>query len=361
MDGPEPVRDAVRLRGDGESVTTAPKVPVLPGHNPRGWPHSAGAPSRSERARCDTLQLKLRRGSTMTDKSALGIPVDDLETSAGFYRDVLGFPVDSSGAPGTALVEVSGRRYLLASLEAGDISDHLVESAAVLRPGDVIFVGDRDLEGRRARLATQGNVDVRDLARPWGDYGFEVDDPSGYRVQFWAIIDRTPREVLALYRQGRDGLRAAIGGMDSDDLNWRRAGTGWSIREIIHHVADSEVTVLAAVRVALAEPGREYLSNPYDQDRWAKSLQYARRDVEPSLRLFEAIRDQICQLIETVPDAWSRYLVTKRGGETSVGDYVQMLAVHALEHLEQIDEIRRASDSDRGKAKPDERRSSGLI
>jgi catechol 2,3-dioxygenase-like lactoylglutathione lyase family enzyme len=279
----------------------------------------------------------------MTDKPALGIPVDDLETSVRFYRDVLGFPVDSDGAPGTALVAVAGRRYLLASREAGDISDHLTERAAVLRPGDVIFVSDRDLESRRSQLVTLGNVGVRDLARSWGDFGFEVDDPSGYRVQFWAIVERTPQQVLALYQQGREGLRAAIDGMDSNDLDLRRAGTGWSIREVIHHVADSEVTVLAAVRVALAEPGHEYLSNPYDQDRWADSLQYARRDVEPSLQLFEAIRDQICQLVETVPDAWSRSVVTKRGGGTSVGNYVLMLAVHALEHVAQIREIRAAN------------------
>jgi hypothetical protein len=173
-----------------------------------------------------------------------------------------------------------------------------------------------------------------------------VRDPDGYWVEFWAVIDRSMSEVLALYLQGRERLRETLDGLADSALDQRAPDGGWSIRQIVHHLADAELTVLAAIRVALASPGVEYVSHPYDQEEWAVALHYEARDTGPSLRLIESIRDEVTQLLDVVPNAWNRAVRTPLGGETSVEHFTSMLAIHTLEHIEQIVAIRDANAPD---------------
>jgi catechol 2,3-dioxygenase-like lactoylglutathione lyase family enzyme len=279
----------------------------------------------------------------MGEKPRYGIVVRNIQRSLHFYRDQLGLPVEiDTGVADTAILNTSKQpAFVLAGPEAPDWAEILDLEYTVLNQADTIFIGDPDFDQRVARLSHEGAVDYELIDRPWGDRMIVVTDPDGYRVSLWMIREQSREEIVDQYRSGRNGLRQLTKDLTDDQLNWRPHPDAWSVREVVHHLADSELTVFHVARAALAEPGTEYRSNPYHQNHYARELRYQQRDIEPSLRLFEAARDQMLEMVEVIPDSWTRTARTSGGGETSIEQYLRMLATHALEHLEQIKELRR--------------------
>jgi catechol 2,3-dioxygenase-like lactoylglutathione lyase family enzyme len=280
----------------------------------------------------------------MAEIPGYGIAVDDIERSVEFYRDGLGLSVDTdTGIGDTAiLMTTRGQLIMLAGPTAPDWPELLSDQYTILRREDAIYMDDGDFDQRLARLSNGGSVSYQLIQKPWGDCSLEVTDPDGYRIAFWKLQSRSRQEILDMFDAARTGLRSAIEELSEDELAWRPGIGEWSVREVIHHVADANLTVLHVARVALADPGREYFSNPYDQNHYATELRYQERDVHLALALFEASWDFLLSMADAIPDGWERSARTARGGETSVESFLLMLATHSLEHLEQINDVRRA-------------------
>jgi catechol 2,3-dioxygenase-like lactoylglutathione lyase family enzyme len=276
-----------------------------------------------------------------TTRTGLGIEVRDLQRSVRFYGDGIGLQVDiDAGVPDIAILTTShGQQVSLAGKAAPRWEEILAPGYTVLRPGEKIFMIDSEFEVRLARLAKR-RIEHRLIERPWGDRVIEVTCPDGYGVSILEPRQRSRTEILRMVNLARGGFRKATVELADRELFWRPGPGEWSIREIIHHVADSSLTVLHATRVAIAEPGKIYYNNPYDQRLYSSELRYQERNHEPSLHMIESVHDVLLSTVEAVPDPWNRALQTSTGRETSVETYLLMLAVHNLEHLEQINDIR---------------------
>ncbi|MEM1055654.1 MAG: DinB family protein [Bacteroidota bacterium] len=113
----------------------------------------------------------------------------------------------------------------------------------------------------------------------------------------------------------------------------------WSIAEVLHHLADSEIVFSNRLRRVLAEE-RPRLAG-YDQDLWASRLGYADRPPGPSLALFQATRAANVALLQQAArqDRQRSGVHGERGDET-VADMERLYAGHDLAHLRQIDRIR---------------------
>ncbi len=270
----------------------------------------------------------------MTSKPTSAVQVGDLHRSIGFYRDALQFEVEPGGN-GVAVVNAGGWPMLLAGPDAGDITPNLSEIHATVEPGATIHLFEGDLDRRHAALSERG-ISSRLVETSWGDRTLILSDPDGYIVSFWTTSTRTPAQSIALYAAGPDALDAALTGLSNDDLDWKPSPNEWSIREIVHHIVDSDATALFRVKMALAEPGRVMLGNPYNPDTWAASLDYAGRDIAPGLALLRATRAHVLQLLDHLPDAMQRTVQNPQGDSTSVEVFLSMLASHLMIHIEQI-------------------------
>lgn len=277
-----------------------------------------------------------------TKRSTAVMPVTDLAASLAFYRDCLGFTlIEHDAATDLAWIDANGYPVLLAGPDAGDITPNPDEIHEVVRPDGTLFVFASDLNRLKAELTERGVAGIRLVERSWGDRTLTVRDPDGYTISFWTLIQRSPEQVLALYEAGPDALDATLAGLSEPDMDLPRSPGGWTIRQIVHHLADLEAATLGQITMAFAEPGRSYQGNPFSPDTWAISLDYAGRPIGSSVQLFRAIREHVAQLAHHLPDAWERSIRGPDGRDSPIGLTLGMLSSHALEHIEEIREARR--------------------
>jgi catechol 2,3-dioxygenase-like lactoylglutathione lyase family enzyme len=274
----------------------------------------------------------------MPKKPSIVAPVSELQTSVDFYRTVLQLEVADTGSD-AAIVNPEGMSLLLTGPDAEDLTPLVADPHEILRPGATIHQFSPDVSTLQEHLSIL-DVDARLDETSWGDRTLTITDPDGYPVCFWTHPNRTVQQTLELYASGPNALEAAIAGLDDEQMGWKPSPDDWSIREIIHHVTDSDATALFRVKMALAEPGRVMLGNPYHPDTWARSLDYNARDVAPSLALLRATRRHILQIIDHLPDAMDRTIRNPEGQETNVETFISMLASHLMLHIDQIEEVK---------------------
>jgi hypothetical protein len=158
-------------------------------------------------------------------------------------------------------------------------------------------------------------------------------------------------KIIAGYRNGPDRLKTAIAGLSENDLDIPSSEGGWSIRKIVHHLADGDDIWKAFIKQAIGNPGGEFKLQWYwevPQDEWAECWDYENRAIGPSLAMFRASRDHVAQLLEQIPDVGEKYLrIRWPNGEEEdvrVSWVVEMQTQHVEGHVEDIDRIRETYD-----------------
>ena len=141
-----------------------------------------------------------------------------------------------------------------------------------------------------------------------------------------AILRVTPRWLARLKRVPRKLIK-------------RRPAPGkWSIGEIVAHLADVELVIGYRIRMMLS--ANRTPIQAIDQDKWAKSGGYGKRDVRRTIEAFGALRENNLALLQSVPKKkWSNYGLHVERGRESIAHTVRLYAGHDLNHLEQIDGI----------------------
>ncbi len=110
---------------------------------------------------------------------------------------------------------------------------------------------------------------------------------------------------------------------------WKPAPEKWSIHEVIIHITDSEANSFVRCRRFVAEPGSGVYG--YDENKWAKNLDYHSQNIEESVELFKQLRKASYDLIKTVNEKmWQT--ATVQHSENGVMKFEQWLKVYE-EHI----------------------------
>lgn len=152
-------------------------------------------------------------------------------------------------------------------------------------------------------------------------------------------MDRTERDrLLALYRDGYRAVVEALHNVTEEELAAKPAPGKWSPREIVHHLADSEMT--AAIRLRLLIASDRPTIHGYDQDAFSQKLHYDRPH-EASLTAFRYARECTAQLLDRLTEQeWLREGTHTEMGAYSVEKWLQIYSQHAHNHARQIVEAR---------------------
>lgn len=153
-----------------------------------------------------------------------------------------------------------------------------------------------------------------------------------------ALGSREPFEVL---RETPFALRHAIAGLSPEQLSAPERGGKWSVRQVVQHLADSELVMAFRFRMVLAHD-RPALPG-YDQDLWAERLRYQESDPETAIEDFTTLRRANLRLLErATPADRQRTMHHSERGDESLDHLIRMHAGHDLVHLRQIARIRTA-------------------
>ena len=98
-------------------------------------------------------------------------------------------------------------------------------------------------------------------------------------MQMLQELERTRDETLKYFS------------LDEGDLMRTYAPGKWSVRFVLHHLSDSETVLYDRIRRVLSEPRQVLWA--FDQDAWAKGLDYSRVPLDLSRRVYESVRDAI--------------------------------------------------------------------
>src|SRR5690242_3828495 len=129
-----------------------------------------------------------------------------------------------------------------------------------------------------------------DLSYPIGKFDFQQAISSGQYPELIRQIASAP----ALYRD-------AVRGLNDAQLDTPYRPGGWTVRQTVHHVADSHMNSYIRLRLALTET--EPLIKPYEQAEWAELADAKAAPVEPSLQLLESLHYRWAMLLKSMKAA----------------------------------------------------------
>jgi hypothetical protein len=151
----------------------------------------------------------------------------------------------------------------------------------------------------------------------------------------------TRKQLIHQYKDGYRVVIEALEGATDVELDARPAPGKWSAREIAHHLADSEMT--SAIRLRLLVAADHPAIAGYDQDEFARRLYYD-RPIEASLEAFKSARRTTAEILERLTDTqWVRQGTHSEHGPYTIERWLEIYAVHAHDHADQIRAARAAA------------------
>ncbi len=149
------------------------------------------------------------------------------------------------------------------------------------------------------------------------------------------------KQLIERYKDGYHAVTAALENISERELDMRPAPGKWSPREIVHHLADSEMISAIRFRRLLAEEHPTIVA--YDQEEYARRLHYD-RPIEASLEAFKAARFSTAAILEGMTEAeWAREGTHTESGRYTAEGWLEIYAKHAHNHADQIRRARASS------------------
>jgi len=165
-----------------------------------------------------------------------------------------------------------------------------------------------------------------------------------YIQRMFTYIDG--KDPLRVQRETPKKLEKLIKPLSKKQLTQRPEPGKWSIAEILAHLADAELVGGWRMRLIIGSNGVSI--QPFDQDVWAETFAYARRDPAASLEAFRALRENNLAMLKALPkNLWENYGMHQERGKETISHIVRMFAGHDLNHLGQVEGIVKGSRSKR--------------
>ena len=149
----------------------------------------------------------------------------------------------------------------------------------------------------------------------------------------------TRDELIAKYKNGYRAVADALEGATDTELDVHPAAGKWSAREIVHHLADSEMN--SAIRLRMLLVHDRPTIQPYDQDEFARRLFYD-RPIASSLEAFRLAHVTSAEILDRLKEsAWRRAGTHPEHNGYTVEDWLTIYAAH--DHADQIRRARAAA------------------
>ncbi|HEX9082773.1 MAG TPA: putative metal-dependent hydrolase [Holophagaceae bacterium] len=153
------------------------------------------------------------------------------------------------------------------------------------------------------------------------------------------MSDTERRERIASIKDLPAKLEGLVSGLSEEQLDRHAGGEGWSIRQVVHHLADAHLNAFLRTKLILTES--KPILKPFDQEAWAELPDTTALPMEPSLQMVKGIHARWSVLLESLPESsWEKAGVHLENGLMTLDDILKTYAGHGQTHLDQIGRIK---------------------
>jgi DinB superfamily len=140
------------------------------------------------------------------------------------------------------------------------------------------------------------------LRYPIGPFEAGAPPVSAMRLELVSELAEAPKH-----------LRAAVVGLSNDQLDTPYRPDGWTVRQVVHHLADAHMNWYIRTKLALTE--HEPRLKPYDEALWAELPDERKGSIVPSLKLFAGIHERWVNLFQCLSEQqWKREMIHPERG-----------------------------------------------
>ncbi|HUK31698.1 MAG TPA: putative metal-dependent hydrolase [Candidatus Acidoferrum sp.] len=169
---------------------------------------------------------------------------------------------------------------------------------------------------------------VADPRYPVGKYQKKGPPNSEERKRMIASLAETPAK-----------LRAAVAGLNDKQLDTPYRPGGWTVRQVVHHMADSHMNMYIRFRFGVTEPDPPV--KPYDEATWAKLFDARTAPAEVSLAIVDGLHQRLVMLMHEMREIdFMRSIVHPEHGKMSLDDVLSLYEWHGRHHVAHITTLR---------------------
>ncbi len=148
------------------------------------------------------------------------------------------------------------------------------------------------------------------------------------------------RKKIDMIRALPSALEAAVKGLNDKQLDTQYRDGGWTVRQVVHHLADAHMNAFVRMKLILTEGKPAF--KPYDQNAWAALPDTTEMPIGVSLEILRGLHDRWSKLLDRVADGeWGRIGVHPERGEVTLESQLNVYAGHGEKHVEHITNLRR--------------------
>lgn len=134
-------------------------------------------------------------------------------------------------------------------------------------------------------------------------------------------------------------IRETVKGLTDDQLDTPYREGGWTVRQVVHHLADSHVNGYARFRHLITEDHPTL--KPYDQDQWAKLPDYYDLPLEPSFAILSGLHQRWAYMLANLEQSvWGKSCYHPEDGELSLDDLLEAYSNHGEKHIGHINALK---------------------
>jgi hypothetical protein len=145
-------------------------------------------------------------------------------------------------------------------------------------------------------------------------------------------VSRWCKEIERLPRD----LKRLVSGFNDEQLDTPYREAGWTVRQVIHHLADSHINAYCRIKLALTEDNPTV--KPYEEKRWAELSDARSADIKFSIQILTGIHKRWGLTIRAMnkEDYKRTFFHPANGRNQSIGEIIGMYAWHGRHHLAHI-------------------------
>jgi uncharacterized damage-inducible protein DinB len=166
---------------------------------------------------------------------------------------------------------------------------------------------------------------VNDPRYPVGELQLDAEVPPYRYPELLDILEKAPAV-----------LREAVAGLSDEQLDTPYRDGGWTVRQVVHHLADSHMNAYCRVKLALTE--QQPTIKTYEEAKWAE-LADSRAPIDVSLKLLESLHDRWLRVWRSIPASDFRarsYMHPEYKRAMRLDQVLAMYAWHCRHHTAHI-------------------------